>query len=68
MCYSSQKDFGWDTTKDAEPVPEARTETAPVQRPEPRIESEESRLWAFLAHQKEYQAQKPMRDRIDEKV
>lgn len=67
MCYSSQKDFGWDTTKDAKPMAEARPETVPVQHPEPRIESEESRVRAFLAG-REYQLRKPMRDRIDEKV
>jgi hypothetical protein len=68
MCYSSQKDFGWDTTKDAEGKPEARRESVPAQHPEPRTESEESRLWDFLARRREYQARKPMPDRIDEKV
>lgn len=68
MCYSSRKDFGWDNTKDAERKPEARRETAPVQHPEPPTAREESGLWAFLARRREYQARKPMRDRIDEKV
>ncbi len=68
MCYSSQKDFGWDTTKDTERKPEARREPVPPQHPEPRTESEESRLWAFLARRREYQAWQPMRDRVDEKV
>lgn len=68
MCYSSQKDFGWDTTKDTERKPEARREPVPPQHAEPRTESDESRLWTFLARRREYQARKPMRDRIDEKV
>lgn len=69
MCYSSRKDFGWDTTKDAgQRKPEARRETAPAQHPEPPTEAEESSLWAFLARRREYQAPKPVRDRIDEKV
>ena len=68
MCYSSQKDFGWDTTMDAGRKPEARRETVPAQQPDPRTEPEESRLWAFLARRREYRARKPMRDRIDEKV
>lgn len=68
MCYSSQKDFGWDTTKDAERKPGARREAVPAQHPKARTEAEASRLWAFRARRREYQARKPMRDRIGEKV
>ena len=68
MCYSSQKDFGWDTTKDAGRKPGAPGEAVPAQHPEPRTESEEPRVWAFLARRREYQARKPVRDRIEEKV
>jgi hypothetical protein len=68
MCYSSRKDFGWDTTKDAEQKPEARRETAPARHPEPRTGSEESRLWAFRARRREHQARRRMRDRIGETV
>jgi hypothetical protein len=68
MCYSSREDFGWGTKKDAVRKPEGRRETTPADHPETRVQTEESKLWAFLARRREHQAPKPMTDRIHEKV
>lgn len=68
MCYSSREDFGWGTKKDAVRKPEGLRETTPAEHPEPRVQAEESKLWAFLARRREHQAPKPMADRIHEKI
>jgi hypothetical protein len=65
MCYSSHKDFGRSTRKDAAREPEGRRETIPE---EPQVKAEGSRLWAFLDRRREHKVEDPFFDLTREKV
>jgi hypothetical protein len=65
MCYSSYE--GWRYyRKDAAQEAEERAETGPKEAPEPQVQAEESRMWAYIAKLEERAGMKP--DRISEKV
>lgn len=68
MCYSSHKDFGRSTRKDAAREPEGRRETIPEELPEPQVKAEGSRLWAFLGRRREHKVEEPIFDLTREKV
>jgi hypothetical protein len=65
MCYSSHKDFGRSTRKDAAREPEGRRETIPE---EPQVKAEGSRLWAFLDRRREHKVEESIFDLTREKV
>ncbi|MDQ1593458.1 MAG: hypothetical protein QOH40_14 [Arthrobacter pascens] len=66
MCYSSCE--GWrNYRKDrARESNETRPETRSDEAPEPQVQAEESRMWAYLAQWEKDAAEKP--DRISENV
>lgn len=65
MCYSSCE--GWQNyRKDAAREAEERGETGSQEAPEPQVQAEESRMWAYLARLQESADMKP--DRISERV
>lgn len=65
MCYSSCE--GWQYyKKDRARETEGRRETRPDEVPEPQVQAEESRMWAYLAQLEKSAADKP--DRISERV
>ncbi|MBT2533833.1 hypothetical protein J7E83_17215 [Arthrobacter sp. ISL-48] len=65
MCYSSSE--GWHYyRKDAVQEAEERGETGAKEAPEPQVQAEESRMWAYIAKLEESADLKP--DRISEKV
>ena len=64
MCYSSCE--GWNYRKDRARKSSERTETKPDEVPEPQVQAEESRMWAYLARLEKNAADQP--DRISEKV
>jgi hypothetical protein len=65
MCYSSCE--GWQYyRKDAAKEAEQRGETGSNEVPEPQVQAEESRMWAYIAKFEERAEMKP--DRISEKV
>jgi hypothetical protein len=60
MCYSSCE--GWrNYNKDAAREAEGRRETMPKDVPEPQVQAEESRMWAYLAQLEESTIQEPDR-------
>jgi hypothetical protein len=46
MCYSSSKDFGWGSRKEADRQPEAKQET-PVATPEKPVKAQDFTFWVF---------------------
>lgn len=65
MCYSSCE--GWRSyRKDRARESEDSQETRPDKAPEPQVQTEESRMWAYLAQWEKDAAEKP--DRISESV
>jgi hypothetical protein len=64
MCYSSCE--GWNYRKDRARKSDDRQETRPDEVPEPQVQAEESRMWAYLAQLEKNAADQP--DRISEKV
>jgi hypothetical protein len=65
MCYSSCE--GWrNYKKDAAREAEGRRETMPTDVPEPQVQAEESRMWAYLAQLEESTIREP--DRVSENV
>jgi hypothetical protein len=67
MCYSSHKDFGWNVEKKAVREPEQYREPQPEERPEPRVQSGESRLRDYINRRRVHKAA-PVVDRAHEKV
>ncbi|RAM36354.1 hypothetical protein ACHMXB_06675 [Arthrobacter sp. UC242_113] len=52
MCYSSCE--GWrNYRKEAAKEAEGRPEARPAETPEPQVQAEESRMWAYLARLEE---------------
>lgn len=73
MCYSSNRDFGWNTKKDATSNPEGRRETMPREtmpkdRAETPVEAEDFKFWAFLGRRREPKAHEPIVELTREKV
>jgi hypothetical protein len=63
MCYSSCE--GWRSyRKEAAKEAEARPEARPAETPEPQVQAEESRMWAYFARLEETADRE--RDRIRE--
>jgi hypothetical protein len=67
MCYSSSKDFGWGTKKDATREPDTRQQTPP-DRPEPTYTAQDFTFWAFPRWRKTHKAGEPAAERPHEKV
>lgn len=68
MCYPSNREFRWDTKKDAVREPEGRRETIPEAGTEPRVEAKDFKFWAFPRRRREHTATEPVADRTREKV
>jgi hypothetical protein len=65
MCYSSCE--GWQYyRKGAAQEAEEHGEAGPKEAPEPQVQAEESRMWAYIAKLEERAEMEP--DRISEKV
>jgi hypothetical protein len=62
MCYSSCE--GWQNyRKDARREAEERGETGSREAPEPQVQAEESRMWAYIAELEEQAQMEADRDR-----
>ncbi|XAS69099.1 hypothetical protein V3C33_07540 [Micrococcaceae bacterium Sec5.7] len=65
MCYSSCE--GWQNyRKDAAREAEGHGDTSSKETPEPQVQTEEARMWTYIAQLEEGAALEP--DRISEKV
>ncbi|NKX56258.1 hypothetical protein [Arthrobacter mobilis] len=64
MCYSSHRDFGWSVRKDAVRKPERQREPAPEERPEPQVQADDDRLWAFLVQDKDTAPEERIREKV----
>lgn len=65
MCYSSCE--GWrNYKKDNAREAQGRRESSPDEAPEPQVQAEESKMWAYLAKLEQSAAERP--DRISERV
>ena len=67
MCYSSSKDFGWGTRKEADRKPEAKQET-PVETPVKPVKAQDFTFWAFPNWRKMPAPGTPSSERSKEKA